>query len=307
MKGEVLKTLYESQDYISGERLSRELGMSRVSIWKYIQSLKQDGYGIEASKRGYRLISSPDLLLPWEFPQLEAKIYHFKEIDSTMDFARELARKGEQGIVIAETQTRGRGRLDREWFSPEGGIYFTLILKPKISPIYAQRATLMAGISVAKAIRRLFDLKAELKWPNDVLIEGRKVCGILAEMEAETDAIKFINLGIGINANSPIPQYESRATSLKEELGREISRKELLSSVLEEIEIEKAKLERADLIEEWKSLSTTLGKEVRIIAPGETIEGKAIGIDSSGALIIKSRDGSLATAIAGDCIHLESV
>ena len=160
---------------------------------------------------------------------------------------------------------------------------------------------------MAKAIRRLFDLKAELKWPNDVLIGGRKVCGILGEMEAEIDAIKFVNLGIGINANFPISQYESKATSLKEVLGREISRKELLSSVLEEMEARKARLERADLIEEWKSLSTTLGKEVRVIALGETIEGKAIDIDSSGALIIKSRDGSLARAIAGDCVHLRGV
>ena len=307
MKGKVLKALYESEGHISGERLSQELGVSRVSVWKYIQSLKQDGYIIEASKKGYYLVSSPDSLLPWEFPQLEAKIHHFKEIGSTMDFAQEIARKGEEGIVIAETQTKGRGRLGRQWHSPEGGIYFTLILKPKISPVYAPRVTLMAGISVVKAIRRLFDLKAELKWPNDVQIRGRKVGGILAEMEAETDVIKYVNLGIGINANSLIPPCESKPISLKEILGRGISRKELLSSVLEEIEIGKAKLERADLIEEWKSLATTLGKEVRVIAPGETVEGRAIDIDSSGALIIKRRDGSLATAVAGDCIYLENI
>lgn len=307
MKGKVLRALRESQGEISGERLSRELGISRVSIWKHIQNLKQDGYGIEVSKRGYQLISSPDLLFPWEFPELEAKIHHFKQVGTTMDIARELARKGEEGIVIAESQTQGRGRLGRKWHSPEGGIYFNIILRPKLSPIYAHRINLMAAISVAKAIRKLFDLKAELKWPNDVLIKGKKVCGILAEMEVETDAIKFINLGIGINANFPISQYEGGATSLKEELGREISRKELLSLVLKEIEAEKAKLERADLIEEWKSLSATLGKEVRIIAPGETIEGKAIDIDNSGALIIRKQDDSLATAIAGDCIHLEGI
>ena len=350
MKGGILKVLRGSGDYVSGEVLSKELGISRVSIWKHIRSLKEDGYIIEASSKGYRLVSSPDLLLPCEFPDWEGKIHYFREIASTMDVARELAKRGAEAgtIVVAESQSRGRGRLRREWLSPKGGIYFTVILRPEISPIYAPMINLMASVAVASAIRRLLGLRAELKWPNDVLIQGRKVCGILAEMDAEVDAVNFVNVGIGINANSFISQFG--ATSLKSELGKEISRKEIFRSVVEEIlrgvypeqdssvaepvlsgEIlplhgvypeqdssvaslpqndtrrrvqQQALLGKADLLEEWKSLSATLNKEVRIVSLGEEIVGQAIDIDANGALIVKGEDGSLRTVIAGDCIHL---
>jgi BirA family biotin operon repressor/biotin-[acetyl-CoA-carboxylase] ligase len=222
-----------------------------------------------------------------------------------MDVAKELAQRGVgETIVIAESQTCGRGRLGREWLSPKGGIYFTLILKPRISPVYAPRINLMASVAVAKAIRKLFHLKAELKWPNDVLIGGRRVCGILAEMEAEMDKVNFINLGIGINANTSISQYEKTATSLKKELGKQVSRKGLLNSVLKEINQQQSLLTKGDLLEEWKRLSATLNKQVRIVAPGEKITGRAIDIDTNGALVIKGKDGSLRSAIAGDCIHL---
>jgi BirA family biotin operon repressor/biotin-[acetyl-CoA-carboxylase] ligase len=306
MKGQILKALRECSGYLSGEILSERLGISRVSIWKHIRSLKKDGYVIEASPRGYRLISSPDLLLPYEFPDLEQRVHYFPEIGSTMDVARELAKKGAKGgtIVIAEAQTRGRGRLSREWLSPEGGIYFTLVLRPRISPAYAPRINLMASIAVAATIRKLFGLNAELKWPNDVLVEGKKVCGILSEMDAEMDVVNFVNVGIGINANTSIPQFEKTATSLKNALRREISRKEFLNALLVEVERRQAVLMEADLLEEWKKFSVTLNKDVRIVAPGEVIVGQAIDIDTTGALIIKERDGSSKKAMAGDCIHL---
>jgi len=305
-KKQILKALRECGGYLSGETLSNQLGTSRVSIWKHIRSLKEDGYVIEASPRGYRLVSSPDLLLPYEFPGLEQRIHYFPEIGSTMDAARELAKKGvgEGTIVIAEAQTRGRGRLSREWLSPGGGIYFTFVLRPVISPAYAPRINLMASIAVAATIRKLFGLKAELKWPNDVLIEGRKVCGILAEMDAEMDVVNFVNVGIGINANTSIPQFEKMVTSLKGALGREISRKEFLSALLMEIERLQPLLMNADLLQEWKKLSITLNKDVRIAAPGEVIVGRAIDIDTTGALIVKKRNGSLKKVVAGDCIHL---
>ena len=303
---QILKALRECGGYLSGETISNQLGTSRVSIWKHIRSLKEDGYVIETSPRGYRLVSSPDLLLPYEFPGLERRIHYFPEISSTMDAARELAKKGagEGTIVIAEAQTRGRGRLSREWLSPEGGIYFTLVLRPRISPVYAPRINLMASIAVADTIRKLFGLKAELKWPNDVLIEGRKVCGILAEMDAEMDVVNFVNVGIGINANTSIPQFEKSVTSLKDALGKEISRREFLSELLVEIERRQHVLMKADLLEEWKKLSFTLNKDVKIVAPGEVVVGQAIDIDTTGALIVKERNGSLKKAMAGDCIHL---
>jgi BirA family biotin operon repressor/biotin-[acetyl-CoA-carboxylase] ligase len=305
-KKQILKALRECGGYLSGETLSNQLGTSRVSIWKHIRSLKEDGYVIEASPGGYRLVSSPDLLLPYEFPGLEQRIHYFPEIGSTMDAARELAKKGagEGTIVIAEAQTRGRGRLSREWLSPEGGIYFTLILRPRMSPAYAPRINLMVSVAVATMIRKLFGLKAELKWPNDVLIEGRKVCGILAEMDAEMDVVNFVNVGIGINANTSIPQFEKTVTSLKDALGREISRKEFLSALLVEMERQQLLLMKSDLLQEWKKLSVTLNKDVRIVAQGEVIVGRAIDIDTTGALIVKEKDGSLKKAMAGDCIHL---
>jgi len=302
MKSQILKALRECSDYLSGETLSEQLGISRVSVWKHIRSLKKDGYVIEASPRGYRLVSYPDLLLPYEFPDLEQRIHYFQEIGSTMDAARELARKGagDGTIVIAEAQAHGRGRLSREWLSPKGGIYFTLILRPSISPAYAPRINLMASVAVATTIRKLFGLNAELKWPNDVLIEGRKVCGILAEM----DVVNFVNVGIGINANTSIPQFEKTVTSLKDALGREISRKEFLSVVLVELARWQALLMEGALLDEWKKLSGTLNKYVRILSPGEVIVGRAIDIDTTGALIIRKRNGSLKKALAGDCIHL---
>jgi len=305
-KKRILKALRECGGYLSGETLSNQLGTSRVSIWKHIRSLKEDGYVIEASPRGYRLVSSPDLLLPYEFPGLEQRIHYFPEIGSTMDAARELAKKGagEGTIVIAEAQAHGRGRLSREWLSPKGGIYFTLILRPRISPAYAPRINLMASVAVATTIKKLFGLNAELKWPNDVLIEGRKVCGILAEMDAEMDVVNFVNVGIGINANTSVLQFAKTATSLKDVLGREISRKEFLSVLFREIEQQQALLMEADLIKEWKELSGTLNKYVMILSPGEVIVGRAIDIDATGALIVKERNGSLKKALAGDCIHL---
>jgi BirA family transcriptional regulator, biotin operon repressor / biotin---[acetyl-CoA-carboxylase] ligase len=306
VKGQILKALRECGGCLSGETLSHQLDTSRVSIWKHIRGLKEDGYVIEASPRGYRLVSSPDLLLPCEFPDLEQRIHYFPEIGSTMDAARELARNGatEGTIVIAEAQTRGRGRLSREWVSPEGGIYFTLVLRPNISPAYAPRINLMAAVAVAATIRKLFRAKAELKWPNDVLIAGRKVCGILAEMDAETDAVNFVNVGIGINANNSIARFEKTATSLKDALGREISRKEFLSALLPEVEQRLPLLMNADLLEEWKRLSATLNREVRVMSLGEEVIGRAVDVDATGALVVKGKDGSLRTVLVGDCVHL---
>jgi BirA family biotin operon repressor/biotin-[acetyl-CoA-carboxylase] ligase len=306
MKAQILNALRRCGSCLSGETLSQQLGISRVSIWKHIRSLERDGYVIEASPKGYKLVSSQDLLLPYEFPDLERRIHYFLEIGSTMDTARELAKKGaaEGTIVIAEVQTRGRGRLSREWLSPEGGIYFTLILRPRISPAYSPRINLMVAIAVAATIRKLFGLKAALKWPNDVLIEGKKVCGILAEMDAEIDVVNFVNVGIGMNANNSVTRFEETTISLKGALGREISRKEFLSALITEIERRQPLLMKADLLREWKRLSATLSKEVRVMSLGEEVIGQAIDIDATGALILKGKDGSLRTVLAGDCIHL---
>jgi BirA family biotin operon repressor/biotin-[acetyl-CoA-carboxylase] ligase len=306
MKGQILSALRERGGYLSGVTLSQQLGISRVSIWKHIRGMAEDGYVIEASPRGYKLVSSPDRLLPYEFPDLEQRIHYFPEIDSTMDAARELAKEGaEEGtIVIAEVQTRGRGRLSREWLSPEGGIYFTVILRPRISPAYAPRINLMAAVAVAATIRKLFGLKAELKWPNDVLVAGKKVCGILAEMDAEMDVVNFVNVGIGINANTPVPKFNKTATSLSDELGRQVSRREFLRALLKEMDKRQARLMKSELLQEWRNLSGTLNKRVSITSLDEEVTGQAVDIDATGALLVRSKDGSLKTVLVGDCVHL---
>ena len=306
MKGQILKNLRQHDGYLSGEMLSERLGVSRVAIWKHVRTLRNDGYSIDASPAGYRLLSCPDLLLPYEFPDLEGRIHYFREIGSTMDAARELARKGaaEGTIVIAETQTRGRGRLGREWLSPQGGIYLTLILRPRISPAYAPRINLMVSIAVASTIRELFGLRAELKWPNDVQIGGKKVCGILAEMSAEMDVVNFVNVGIGTNVNNSMSRFREVATSLKDELGREISRKRFLSALLAEMDERRAILMEPELLQEYRRLSCTLGRDVRMTSLGEEVTGKAIDVDAMGALVLKEKDGSLRTVVVGDCIHL---
>ena len=306
MKGQILSALRERGGYLSGVTLSQQLGISRVSIWKHIRGMAEDGYVIEASPRGYKLVSSPDRLLPYEFPDSEQRIHYFPEIDSTMDAARELAKEGaEEGtIVIAEVQTRGRGRLSREWLSPEGGIYFTVILRPRISPAYAPRINLMAAVAVAATIRKLFGLKAELKWPNDVLVAGKKVCGILAEMDAEMDVVNFVNVGIGINANTPVPKFNKTATSLSDELGRQVSRREFLRALLTEMDKRQARLMKSELLQEWRNLSGTLNKRVSITSLDEEVTGQAVDIDATGALLVRSKDGSLKTVLVGDCVHL---
>ena len=308
MNGLILNALRDCDGYLSGETLSQRIGISRVAVWKHIRRFRKDGYIIQASPRGYRLISSPDLLFPYEFPDLEERIRYFAEIGSTMDAARELAKKGagEGTIVIAETQTRGRGRLSREWLSPRGGIYFTVVLRPRIGPAYAPRINLLAAIAVASAIKRLFGLDAELKWPNDVLIRGKKVCGILAEIDAEMDIVNFVNVGMGINANNPVACFDKTATSLKIALGREVSRKELLSTVLEEMERRRPLLMRPDLLREWKELSATLNREIRVVSLGEKLAGQAVDVDVTGALILRTRGGHFRTVLAGDCIHLRA-
>jgi len=304
MRKAILDILARSQMPISGEVLSKRLGISRVAVWKHIQALRKRGYEIESSALGYRLVKRPDLLLPEELGEVSWKVYHFQEVTSTMDIARKLAQKGETAVVIAEVQTHGKGRLGRYWHSARGGIYFSLILRPQIAPSYAHLFNLMAAVSVARAINALYGIIANLKWPNDVLINEKKVCGILAEMEAEADIVKFINLGIGINANNDISYYEKNAISLKEVLGKEISRKELFLQVLREIKKREAFLGSPELINEWKQLSSTFNHQVRIITPTGTIEGQPIDIDDEGALILRTREGNLKRIVAGDCVHL---
>ncbi len=189
MKGKILQTLKAKDNQIvSGERLSSELGISRVSVWKHIHGLQELGYHIISNPKGYRLVSSPDIPYPWEFPDMEPEIHYYSSVASTMNTARDMARKGcpHFSVVIAGTQTRGRGRLNRRWHSTKGGLYFTIILRPEIPPILSYKLSFAASLILVRTLRDLFNIEAMAKWPNDILVDDCKLAGILSEMETTT-------------------------------------------------------------------------------------------------------------------------
>lgn len=242
-------------------------------------------------------------------------IHYFDEVNSTNEKADRLAANVEEGtVLIAEKQKEGIGRFGREWISPKGGVYVSVILKPKTTPINASKMTLIAGIAVAKVIRKL-GLDAKLKWPNDVLIHGKKVAGILTSMSTKDGKIDYVIVGIGINANIDISTFpkevQKNVTSLKEELKKEVSMEKIIEDILYEIEMnyEIFKFKKGNFtyfLNEWRRLSNTIGKRVKIKLRTEIIEGEAVGINSDGVLILKLEDGSLKNIIAGESIHLRN-
>ena len=296
----------ESDGVVSGSALSARLGVSRVSIWKHINSLKEHGYDIRTSSRGYQLAGRPDALHPWEFPGREATVHYFPEVDSTMDIARELARKGcpDFSVVIAGRQNKGRGRLRRNWHSARGGLYFTVVLRPQIPPVISPRVIFCASLTLVRILHCRFNVNAGVKWPNDILIDERKICGMLSEMEAEADRVNYLNVGVGLNVNNDPTRLEPNAVSLKQILGRPVSRKKLLAEYLNAFEshLREYGVDRA--VEQWKEYTVTLNRNVRIVTGSETIEGRAVDVDENGSLLLECNDGSLKTVFYGDCFHL---
>jgi BirA family biotin operon repressor/biotin-[acetyl-CoA-carboxylase] ligase len=303
--------------FLSGEELSRRLKVSRTAIWKRIGHLRSLGYEIEASTRsGYRLIQSPDILTPTEIkPLLKTKwlgktIHYFNSIVSTNSKAYELASQGvkEGEVVIAESQTKGKGRLGRNWFSPPYlNLYLSAILRPKIPPPQAPLITLMAAVATAEAIEKFSGLQPLIKWPNDILLNGRKMAGLLNEIKSETDRIHFVILGIGVNLNIAGKMFPKEiraiATSLKEEMGQGVSRKIFLASFLQELEkwyTVFIKQGEAIILKSWRERAQIKGRQVRMVSFGETITGRAIDVDSDGALIIETRRGERKRVVAGD-------
>jgi BirA family biotin operon repressor/biotin-[acetyl-CoA-carboxylase] ligase len=304
---------------VSGEELASLLGVSRTAVWKQVRALRRLGVEIEVDRRGYRLLRMPDLLMESEIRaklstrRFGRRLHLHQRVTSTNDLAKELARSGEEegSVVVAEEQTRGRGRVGRSWLSPRGGLWFSLILRPSIAPQEAPRITLIFGAAVAKTLRRLYHVDANIKWPNDVLIREKKVCGILTEVEAELDVLTFLVAGVGINANNSTEAFPEEiregATSLKEELGRSVDRNELLAELLNEFERSYEvflKSGRGSLMIDWQDLCSTLGRRVRILTPRATIEGEAVGIDEEGALLVRTREGERRRVLYGECIHL---
>jgi BirA family biotin operon repressor/biotin-[acetyl-CoA-carboxylase] ligase len=272
---------------------------------------------LSSTKEGYTLVGSPDVLAPAEIKaglktsMMGKNIHYFKETESTNILARDMAGSVDEGtVVIAESQTGGRGRMGRKWISPEGGIWLSVVLKPRMQPLHAPRITLLAGVAVAKTIRN-FGLSAKIKWPNDVLINGKKVCGILTEIGAEMDSIQYIVVGIGIDANvdtETFPEeFRDSSTSLKNELGYDINRVEFVQKLLIELESLYLKFQKegfTSIIEEWRMMSATIGQWVKITTQSRIMYGEAVGVDSDGALILETGEGRLEKIVAGNCEHL---
>jgi len=305
MKGRILNILKTETEIVSGEMLSARLGISRVSVWKHIKKLQEVGYIIEATPKGYVFISAPDALYPWEFGEKKHNIHYYDEVDSTMDIARELARKQcpHFTVVIAGRQKKGRGRLKRNWLSSDGGLYFTIVVRPKIPPVLSLRVNFAASMILAQTLRNMFNINAMVKWPNDVLVDGKKISGILSEMEAEIDRVSFISIGIGINVNNDPSPYEPMATSLKKILGKEIPRIDVLKAFLHHFEDALNDADFDHVVSEWKRYTETLNRHVRIVTTHEVSEGLAMDVDDNGALILKLADGSMKKIIYGDCFH----
>jgi BirA family biotin operon repressor/biotin-[acetyl-CoA-carboxylase] ligase len=307
MKAEILKLLRAQTGVVSGETLSSALEISRVSIWKHIQKLNQVGYRIQSGPKGYRLEHSPDTPFPWEFPARETQIHYFDETSSTMEIAKELAQKGcpDFTVVIAGRQKKGRGRLKRVWISDAGGLYFTLVLRPRLPIILSARVSFLASLTLARVLREWCEIDAKVKWPNDILVQERKISGMLTEMEAEADQVNFINIGIGINVNNDPSRSEPQASSIKKLLGKSISRKELLARFLDDLESRMQQLDMDGVVSEWKKYTLTLNRRVQIVTNRETSEGLAVDVDENGALVLELDDGTHKKILYGDCFHAD--
>lgn len=306
MKHKILQQLWAEPDQIlSGVTLSRHLGISRVAVWKHMKQLIAAGHAIETSTRGYRLERPDDLLYPFCFPKRKDQVHFFPELTSTMDEARELAAKDVPhfSVVATDHQTRGRGRLNRQWFSSRGGLWFTLILRPDLPPPLAFKVNFAASFSMATTINRLFGTDIRVKWPNDLLAGDKKVAGMLSEMETRGDMISFVNIGMGININNDPTPDEPRAVSLKSIVGTPLPRRRILGAFLDEMESLMPEIAGHDVITPWKEMTSTIGKTVTIETRSETFQGLAVDVDETGALIIRRDDGSEQRIIYGDCFH----
>ncbi len=304
--------------FVSGEKLAESLRVCRRTVCNWIHRLQAEGLEVEIKPRsGYRLIQVPDLLLPHLIKaELRTRVlgrvlHHFFRVTSTNDVAQELAQRGgaEGAIVIAEEQSQGRGRLGRLWFSEKGvGIYLSLILRPPLKPRQAPILNLAAAVAVSQAIEGACSLPTDIKWPNDVLIGGRKCCGILTEMSADIDRIKFIIVGVGINVNhKSFPRsLEGYASSLRLEGGRRYSRIEIVLSLLNNLErLYLDLLARGSdiVLDQWTQRSSyARGKEVSVDLGDRQIHGTTAGLSKEGALRIRLSNGQTEEVLSGDVV-----
>ena len=315
----ILTTLREAGDgSVSGGDLAQTLGVTRAAIWAHIEELRALGYEIEASPHeGYRLLHAPDVLLADDLLSRLGKtkvigrdIRVFQETTSTNDVVEKLARDGvKEGVVVfAESQTRGRGRLGRKWVSPAGkGLWFSVLLRPYLRPQEATKVTIAAATALARGIRAQTDLPVQIKWPNELLIHGKKVAGSLMELSAEVDHVKYIILGIGLDVNLTATDFPSElrkiATSLRLESGKPAHRTALATAILRELDRDYARLCSGGfeaLADEWERACSTLGRHVAIRVGERLLQGRAESLDSDGALLLRTEHGHLERIVGGD-------
>ncbi len=317
MKSRILSFLGASEDYVSGQELCERLNVSRTAVWKVINQLRDEGYEIESvQNRGYRILKRPDVITAEEIESrlntswaARPVIYH-ESIGSTNDEARRLAEEGAGSgtLVVAEKQTDGRGRRGRSWVTPEkSAVAMSLVLRPPgLTPSHSSMLTLVMGLAVCAAIRKYPGVDAGIKWPNDVIAGGRKICGILTEMSGEVDYINYIVIGIGINTDVKAfpPELEKTAVSLHELCGEKPDRAELICGIMEEFEkfyeeFMKTQDLRA-LMDDYNRLLAGKGDRVRVLAPDNEHCGVSEGINADGELLVRLNDGSLERVFAGE-------
>lgn len=319
MNYEPLLRLFELHpgEYVSGEKMSQELGVSRTAIWKQIRKLEAAGYQFEASRRlGYRLLSAPDKLSAEVLSSILGTnvfgkdLVLYDSVESTQNIARAAAEAGaaEGMLIIAEQQVSGRGRMGRGWISPQGkGIWMSMVLRPKVPIHFAPQLTLLTAVALCRSLRRKTDLPVGIKWPNDLLIAGKKISGILLESAAEDERLRYVIAGIGISVNLEVSDYTEelleKATSLRIAGGQKLDRHEVLADFLHEWEQLYFLYEEqgfGPIITLWEALSVSLGKLARLTTPQGEIVGIPIGLDESGAIRIELEDGTLKSIFSAE-------
>ena len=322
-KDEVLHILKENTDFVSGQYISSSLNISRTAVWKAVSSLRNEGYNIESvTNKGYRLLKSPDRLDTKELKDalvstnILKAIEYKKSTDSTNALARDAAEErgefeGKAGkmpaLFIADEQSAGRGRLGRSWISNStSGIWMSLLIKPDIEVVHAPIITILAAIAVCEAINNNYDIKAYIKWPNDIVVDGKKLCGILTEMSADLDGIKYIVTGIGINIKKEnLPgELDGRVAALEQVTGKKTDRERLIIDIIERLIKLIDKIgqsgELGSLKDRYEKLCINMGREVNVLDPKGEYRARAVGIDNKGELIVECKDKSIKKVLSGE-------
>lgn len=315
-KTKILKTLRNTDGYLSGQELCEQLGISRTAVWKYMKQLKEEGYEIQSvQNKGYCLMEVPDVLGESEIKSrmetqwVGQRVYFYEEIDSTNTQAKRLAEEDAPSgtLVVSDCQVKGKGRRGRVWTSPKGeAIYMTILLRPQIRPDRASMVTLVMGLSVVQAIRNVLALETSIKWPNDVVLNRKKLVGTLTEMSAQMDYIEYMVIGTGINANMTefSEELKDKATSLRMEMGRSVNRASLIAESMKcfekNYEIFEKTQDLSGLIEDYQAVLANLNQPVRVLEPGHEYSGIARGINEKGELLVEREDGTVTAVYSGE-------